>query len=138
MCLGFALGKLSGNSSSDATHTAILCAAKLCLAPLLYVASGRLVGCAESDEVLGFLGSLPASTTVYSLALTRQLSPSVVGPLVPLTILLSVLLSLMPLSPLAVAWRVSGVVRLALVAVAAMAAVTSRVPSPHSSRSKAE
>ena len=79
----------------------MLCAAKLVLMPLLYTFYSTRLGCAASPPLLDFLGALPASASVYSLTLTKQLSPEIIGPLVPATMLLTVALCLLPLSPLA-------------------------------------
>ena len=99
LCLGFALGALAGTTQAEAAHATVLCGAKLVLMPLLYVATAQRVGCQQSEAFLGFLGALPASASVYSLCLTRQLSARIVGPLVPASMLLSVVLALAPLFP---------------------------------------
>ena len=64
--------------------------------------------------MLSFLGGLPATPSVYSLTLTRNLSPLVVGPLVPATMLLCVALELLPLWPLAQLYRAADWLRLAV------------------------
>ena len=64
--------------------------------PCLYVGVAALIGCDAPSAFLVFLGSLPASASVYSLALVRDLSPRVIGPLVPASILLSVASILLP------------------------------------------
>ena len=107
LSLGFALGALGGTTRSEAAHAAVLCGAKLALMPWLYRSVAGLVGCTQSEGFLTFLGALPASASVYSLCLTRQLSPRVVGPLVPTSMLLSVVLALAPLFPGAAEARVA-------------------------------
>lgn len=105
LCLGFALGALGGTTAIEGVHATVLCGAKIVLMPMLYVFFARRLGSGEAAasaaplDFLAFLGALPASASVYSLTLTRNLSPRVVGPLVPASMLLSVALSLSPLFP---------------------------------------
>jgi len=130
LCLGFALGALGGTTALEAAHAVTLCGAKLALMPLLYLNGNLLVGCDTGGDFLGFLGSLPASASVYSLSLTRNLSPRVVGPLVPLSMILSVIMSLGPLFPQTaeaqVAERVRGTMGLAAGIAAVVALSISR------------
>jgi len=65
--------------------------------PLVYVSISDVIGCTLDPAFLQFLGTLPASASVYSLCLSRDLSPRVVGPLVPASMLLCAALSLLPL-----------------------------------------
>ena len=102
LTLGFALAGLGGTAPTDLGLAAVLCAAKLVLMPLLYTAFAARLGCTAAPDYLHFLGTLPASASVYSLTLTKQLSPSVVGPLVPASMLLCVALCVLPLWPAAV------------------------------------
>lgn len=123
LCLGFALGALGGTTAGEVQHAAVLCGAKLVLMPGLYVGVARVLGCQQSSAFFMFLGSLPASASVYSLTLTRALSPRVVGPLVPASMLLSLCLSLAPLSSAMVEAHVAEVFRVAI-AIAATVACT--------------
>ena len=110
---------------------AALCAAKLVLMPLLYTAVARAVGCDAQPALLGFLGSLPASASVYPITVTKRLSPKVVGPLVPLSMLLSVALALLPLWPPADALDAASGLRVAI-AVTGVAGIwlVANVPMP--------
>merc|ERR1711871_152153 len=81
LALGFAMATIGGTTPTDAGSSCVLCAAKLLLMPLLYLGYARLLDCGEDTGLLLFLGGLPASASVYSLLLTRDLSPKVVGPL---------------------------------------------------------
>jgi predicted permease len=83
LSLGFAIASARETSRASLGASAALCAAKLVLMPLLYTAVAGAVGCEASPALLCFLGSLPASASVYSLTVTTRLSPKVVGPLVP-------------------------------------------------------
>lgn len=82
-------------------HSAVLCGAKLALMPLCYTALGAALGASAPAPFLIFLGSLPASASVYALTLTRGLAPAVVGPLVPVSMALAAALALLPLTPVA-------------------------------------
>ena len=105
LSLGFATAALGGAAPSERAehlaHAAVLAALKLVAMPALYAALAPRLGCDAPPPLLVFLGSLPASASVYSLAVSRNLSPGVVGPLVPATILLCAALNLIPLSPAA-------------------------------------
>ena len=125
LCLGFAMGALGGTSTQDVRHAAVLCAAKLVLMPNLYMGAARLVGCAKGDPLLAFLGSLPASASVYSLTVTRDLSPRVVGPLVPASMLLSVGVTLAPLFEATSRWQLADALAIAIAAVGVLALVSS-------------
>ena len=111
---GFAIASLGGTTSSELGVSAALCAAKLVLMPLLYAVYANIITCDVTPELLTFLGTLPASASVYSLTLTRGLSPSIVGPLVPASMLLCVALNLLPLWPPAAAVAASDVLRAAI------------------------
>ena len=111
LALGFAIASLGGTTSSELGVSAALCAAKLVLMPLLYAVYANIITCDVTPELLTFLGTLPASASVYSLTLTRGLSPSIVGPLVPASMLLCVALNLLPLWPPAAAVAASDVLR---------------------------
>ncbi len=89
--------------------------------PLAYRLVASAVGCGVDAGFLDFLGGLPASASVYALTLTRELSPRVVGPLVPASMILCVAILLAPLHPLAAALRVADALR-ALVALGAVGA----------------
>lgn len=99
LSLGFALAALGGTSGLECRHAATLGAFKLVAMPALYRALGGTLGTTPPLAFLAFLGALPASASVYSQSLVRGLSPKVVGPLVPATMLASVLLALAPLLP---------------------------------------
>lgn len=114
LALGFAIASLGGTTSSELGVSAALCAAKLVLMPLLYAVYANIITCDVTPELLTFLGTLPASASVYSLTLTRGLSPSIVGPLVPASMLLCVALNLLPLWPPAAAVAASDVLRAAI------------------------
>ena len=79
--------------------------------PALYAAFAAALGCTADAAFLNFLGTLPASASVYSLTLTKQLSPAVVGPLVPASMLLCVGLCLLPLWPPAAAMHAPAALR---------------------------
>ena len=96
LALGFAMARVGGTTAAEARASCALCAAKLGVMPCLYVGVAALIGCDAPSAFLVFLGSLPASASVYSLALVRDLSPRVIGPLVPASILLSVASILLP------------------------------------------
>uniref|UniRef100_A0A7S4BS13 Uncharacterized protein n=2 Tax=Chrysotila carterae TaxID=13221 RepID=A0A7S4BS13_CHRCT len=97
---------------------------KLLIMPALYLALARYFGCSAGDDFLLFLGSLPASASVYALSASRGLSPQIVGPLVPCSIVLCVALVLLPLSPMATSFRAAEALRAAIGAVAVAAALT--------------
>ena len=133
LSLGFAIAGLGSISAAEMRHALVLGAAKLVLMPALYVVLARVLGCETSAPFLGFLGALPASASVYSLSLTTGLSPRVIGPLVPVTMLLCVALAVLPLWPPAAAWRAADALSAALglagaaALVAAAPAATSKV-----------
>lgn len=132
LALGFALAGLGHTAGADLGHAAALCCAKLVGMPLLYAAVARVVQCEASDELLSFLGGLPASASVYSLCLTKGLSPRIVGPLVPGSILLCVALALLPLWPTSAAVRAADGLR-GLIAVGGMVGARVAMRSrPHS------
>ena len=58
----------------------VLAALKLALMPAAYSVAGGVLGSRVPAAFLSFLGSLPASASVYSLALVAGLSPRVLGP----------------------------------------------------------
>ena len=111
LCLGFALAGLSSTSAAEMRSAAVLNAAKLVVMPLLYTACAHGFGCSAEPAFLSFVGTLPASASVYSLTMTKQLSPRIVGPLVPASMLLCVALCLLPLSPAAEALHATAIVR---------------------------
>ena len=114
LALGFAIATLDGTSRAELGVAASLCAAKLALMPLLYATYAALLACDAPPGLLTFLGSLPASASVYSLTLTKGLSPAIVGPLVPASMLLCVALALLPLWPAADAYRAADALRAAI------------------------
>ena len=136
LALGFAMGTLGGTSASELSISAVLCTSKLVLMPLLYVMYGTLLSCDASVPLLVFLGTLPASASVYSLSLTKQLSPSILGPLVPASVLLCVALAFLPLWPQAEAYRATDVLRLciSLGGASGLIAAAKGLPSPAKSK----
>jgi predicted permease len=111
VALGFAMATLGGTSTSQLGVSAGLCAFKLVAMPALYALYAALFACDASPALLTFLGTLPASASVYSLTLTKDLSPTIVGPLVPASMLLCVALNLLPLWPAADAFSAADVLR---------------------------
>jgi hypothetical protein len=111
-----------GTSSLEVRHCAVLCALKLLLMPALYLGLAPLLACSTDPAFLLFLATMPASASVYSLALTKGLSPRVIGPLVPLSMLLSVALVLEPIVPAAAAMHAGRWLRLLLGVCSAQAA----------------
>lgn len=75
LSLGFAVAGLGGTGSLELSHCAVLAAAKMLLMPSLYSGIAPLLGCSAPPDFLAFLGSLPASASVYSLCLVKGLSP---------------------------------------------------------------
>ena len=136
LALGFAMGTLGGTSTAELSISSVLCAAKLVLMPVLYVMYGTLLHCDAPVPLLVFLGTLPASASVYSLSLTKQLSPSILGPLVPASVMLCVALSFLPLWPLAAAYRATDVLRLCvcLGGASGLFAAAAGLPSPAKSK----
>ncbi len=96
LSLGFAMAALDATSARELQHTAVLCALKIVAMPALYLSVGKLLAVSAPPALIGFLGSLPASASIYSLALVNGLSPRVIGPLVPASMLLSVAFTLLP------------------------------------------
>ena len=130
LALGFAMGSLGGTSSEELGVCAGLCAFKLVLMPLLYLTYARILGCDAAPALLTFLGTLPASASVYSLTLTKNLSPKIVGPLVPSSMLLCVALALLPLWPAPrAAELLRGVIGVAGIAMGLRAAAVGGIPS---------
>jgi hypothetical protein len=111
LALGFAIASLGGTQSTELGVSAGLCAFKLVVMPLLYAFYANLFACTAAPSLLTFLGTLPASASVYSLTLTKGLSPTIVGPLVPVSMLLCVALNLLPLWPAADAVAAADVLR---------------------------
>ena len=107
----------------------MLCALKLLLMPALYLGLAPLLDCSADPAFLLFLASMPASASVYSIALTKGLSPRVIGPLVPLSMLLSVALVLEPIVPAAAAVHAGFWLRLLLGVVGAGCAAYSLIPT---------
>ena len=136
MSLGFAMAAVGGTSTVELRLCAALCGLKIALMPALYrgaaVALGVAAPAAASGGFLAFLGVLPASASVYSLASTKGLEPRVLGPLVPLTMLLCVALVLLPLSPAAAGIDTALSAAVTVVAAAALA-LTLRVPAKEKS-----
>ena len=118
-----------GTFSLEVRHCAVLCALKLLLMPALYLGLAPLLGCSADPAFLLFLASMPASASVYSIALTKGLSPRVIGPLVPLSMLLSVALVLEPIVPAAAAVHAGFWLRLLLGVVGAGCAAYSLIPT---------
>ena len=123
LCLGFAMGALGGTSTQDVRHAAVLCAAKLVLMPNLYMGAARLVGCAKGDPLLAFLGSLPASASVYSL--TARWTSAAVVIAGPASMLLSVGVTLAPLFEATSRWQLADALAIAIAAVGVLALVSS-------------
>ena len=93
---------VGGTSAAELRLCAALCGLKIVLMPALYRGAALALGVGSgATPFLAFIGVLPASASVYSLASTKGLEPRVLGPLVPLTMLLCVALVLLPLSPAA-------------------------------------
>lgn len=118
-----------GTSSLEVRHCAVLCALKLLLMPALYLGLAPLLACSTDPAFLLFLATMPASASVYSLALTKGLSPRVIGPLVPLSMLLSVALVLEPIVPAAAAMHAGRWLRLLLGVLGAGCAAYSLIPT---------
>lgn len=135
LTLGFALATLGATAPSDLGLSAVLCAAKLVIMPLLYTAFAGRLGCTAAPAYLDFLGTLPASASVYSLTLTKQLSPTVVGPLVPASMLLCVALCLLPLWPAAMDAQALPVLR-AIIAVAGVLGLRAAAGGGHAPKAK--
>jgi len=93
--LGFALAALGSTTATEMHHCAVLTSLKMLLMPAALHVLSRWLGVAEVG-FLPFLGSLPASASVYAMSNVRNLSPRVVGPLVPATLLLTVATLLLP------------------------------------------
>jgi len=98
LSLGCAMSTLGGITTSEIRHSLVLCSTKMVLLPFLYVAIGKLMNTTLPDEFLMFLGSLPASASVYSLSFVRNFSPKVIGPLVPLSLVFSLIFTFSPLT----------------------------------------
>lgn len=128
--LGLAMGNLGSTSARELSHAAVLCAAKLALMPFCYSRIGGALGAVAPAGFLVFLGSLPASASVYSLTLTRDLAPRVVGPLVPVSMALSVALALLRDGPLFSGVSAPEALRWAIVGVAAVALLFTRGSAP--------
>ena len=129
LSLGFAVAAMRGTSPLEVRHCAVLCALKLLVMPALYLGLAPLLACSADPAFLLFLASMPASASVYSLALTKGLSPRVIGPLVPLSMLLSVALVLEPIVPAAAAMHAGRWLRLLLGVVGAGCAAYSLIPT---------
>ena len=96
------MAAVGGTSAAELRLCAALCGLKIVLMPALYRGAALALGVSSgAAPFLAFIGVLPASASVYSLASTKGLEPRVLGPLVPLTMLLCVALVLLPLSPAA-------------------------------------
>mmetsp|Transcript_11957 Transcript_11957/g.20188 ORF Transcript_11957/g.20188 Transcript_11957/m.20188 type:complete len:354 (-) Transcript_11957:407-1468(-) len=123
--LGFAMAAIGSTTIDEACHCVLLCALKIGATPLLYQLYATAFRCNAGSEMLVFLGSLPASASVFALSLTSDFSPKVLGPLVPSSLLLTVALVLLP--------RAAVPIRMALAASAILAArfllLRSRSPS---------
>ena len=101
--------------------------------PALYRGAALALGVSSvAAPFLACIGVLPASASVYSLASTKGLEPRVLGPLVPLTMLLCVALVLLPLSPAAAGVDTALSAAVAVVATAALA-LTLRAPAKEKS-----
>jgi hypothetical protein len=125
--VGLAVANMGGTSGTEMSHAAVLCAAKLALMPACYAWAGPSLGTPAPHGFLLFLGSLPASASVFSLTLTRGFSPRVVGPLVPASMLLSVALALLPPGSLPPFGLSAGAtLRVGIVAVAAVGLLVPR------------
>jgi len=99
LSLGFACASLGSTSTLELQHCLVLAALKIALMPAAYSVAGDALGCSVPTSFLAFLGALPASASVYSLAVVGGLSPRVIGPLVPLTLLATTSLAVAPLMP---------------------------------------
>ena len=133
MSLGFAMAAVGGTSAAELRLCAALCGLKIVLMPALYRGAALALGVGSGAvPFLGFIGVLPASASVYSLASTKGLEPRVLGPLVPLTMLLCVALVLLPLSPAAAGVDTALSAAVALIGAAALA-LTLRAPAKQKS-----
>ena len=133
MSLGFAMAAVGGTSAAELRLCAALCGLKIVLMPALYRGAALALGVGSgAAPFLAFIGVLPASASVYSLASTKGLEPRVLGPLVPLTMLLCVALVLLPLSPAAAGVDTALSAAVAVVAAAALA-LTLRFPAKEKS-----
>ena len=133
MSLGFAMAAVGGTSAAELRLCAALCGLKIVLMPALYRGAALALGVGSGAvPFLAFIGVLPASASVYSLASTKGLEPRVLGPLVPLTMLLCVALVLLPLSPAAAGVDTALSAAVAVVAAAALA-LTLRAPAKEKS-----
>ena len=133
MSLGFAMAAVGGTSAAELRLCAALCGLKIVLMPALYRGAALALGVGSgATPFLAFIGVLPASASVYSLASTKGLEPRVLGPLVPLTMLLCVALVLLPLSPAAAGVDTALSAAVAIVAAAALA-LTLRAPAKEKS-----
>ena len=133
MSLGFAMAAVGGTSAAELRLCAALCGLKIVLMPALYRGAALALGVSSgAAPFLAFIGVLPASASVYSLASTKGLEPRVLGPLVPLTMLLCVALVLLPLSPAAAGVDTALSAAVAVVAAAALA-LTLRAPAKEKS-----
>ena len=133
MSLGFAMAAVGGTSTAELRLCAALCGLKIVLMPALYRGTALALGVGSSAApFLAFIGVLPASASVYSLASTKGLEPRVLGPLVPLTMLLCVALVLLPLSPTAAGVDTALSAAVAVVGAAALA-LTLRAPAKEKS-----
>ena len=133
MSLGFAMAAVGGTSAAELRLCAALCGLKIVLMPALYRGAALALGVGSGAvPFLAFIGVLPASASVYSLASTKGLEPRVLGPLVPLTMLLCVALVLLPLSPTAAGVDTALSAAVAVVATAALA-LTLRAPAKEKS-----
>ena len=133
MSLGFAMAAVGGTSTVELRLCAALCGLKIVLMPALYRGAALALGVGSgATPFLAFIGVLPASASVYSLASTKGLEPRVLGPLVPLTMLLCVALVLLPLSPTTAGVDTALSAAVAVVAAAAFA-LTLRAPAKEKS-----
>jgi predicted permease len=96
LSLGFAMADLHATSPREIRQSLIMAALKLLLMPALYSILAVALRVKLSRDFLRFAGTLPASASVYSLAVSRDLSPQALGPLVPASLLLSLVLVLAP------------------------------------------
>ena len=127
------VAKLLHSSAAELRLCAALCGLKIVLMPALYRGAALALGVSSgATPFLAFIGVLPASASVYSLASTKGLEPRVLGPLVPLTMLLCVALVLLPLSPSAAGVDTALSAAVAVVAAAALA-LTLRAPAKEKS-----
>ena len=133
MSLGFAMAAVGGTSTAELRLCAALCGLKIVLMPALYRGAALALGVGSgAAPFLAFIGVLPASASVYSLASTMGLEPRVLGPLVPLTMLLCVAVVLLPLSPAAAGVDIALSAAVTVVAAAALA-LTLRAPAKEKS-----